>query len=826
MKNLSVKAKIYFTIIALTFLSLGIFAYLSFQSYKKDKLAYIYDSLAQETQAKSTLLALTTNQYGQLLSSVVSGFDTRALSLPIAALKNLQTSKQVLGVYYHIPSEKRLDKLTLYESESHSEVTSWDSFLQAPFGLSLVDEKKGFFFIKVPLNLAQSFAIMSFSQIELANILSKNDVKINLLLNLHDASKKMKPALDQASQSQLEERINKTKVPFGLFELELNNVNYFISYSKLNFQKLVLVNLTKGKHVLLIEEVLLKQTVLFFILIGSISLIIGTISARWLTWHLDELTKAAQDLENENFDTMLEIHSTDELGILAKAFNSMKVRIKHLLVELKRYNTELEDMVEERTRELQNLTTIQKGMLNSLGQGFVLIGKDHKILPVYSKVAEDMFEVVPSETVPSNILGVSEEEGDNYNKLFDLAFSQALDFDDVSKLCPDLRTNEKNQKIILNYSPIKDINSDELDYILVIGTDKTAELEAMEKSKQDWLFSQMILRIAENRISANRMISESLSMLRTATQVLEENKPMALREVQRLIHTIRGNVSYFYISILTQSANQLETYLTPYYDIEIAPNEVKEEVLARILDLQIAIECYIDQYDNILQYNDRENNKMVSLKSIKEFSDILRKSHQDILPLFKKSFFKTNIAPYFQIYPNIVKELASKLHKEVDFHIIGGDLELPERNWDELFQQFIHVIRNAMDHGIETPDERELVGKPRNGTITFEFEVQEKALKITLSDDGKGIDWTKIAAKDPSIHSEEDAIRRIMVGGISSKDEVSDVSGRGVGVSSVFATVKEWQGKAKFINNVGKGTKIIILVPLNFKLKQSLSVAV
>ncbi len=816
MKSLSVKVKILSIIITLSVLSLGVFAYLTFNSYKKDKLAFVYDYLANETQSKSMLLTTTVENYNLFLGSIISGIDFKTRSLPAGHLKYLSQNGKISGLYYHIPTQGKQDHVTLFESHVNGKSgIEWANLESSPIGLSLMDGKKGTFLLKKPLSEPGSFAALSFKQMELADLFKSTSDRMSFVLNLKSVTGSQAHLLGKESADQIQSKLNETKMSFGLLETSVNGENFFVSYAKFGFQDFILVNMIKEKKVLLIQDVFLKQVVLFLVLIGSISLLIGTVSARWLTWQLDQLTKAAHDMENENFDTKVEVESDDELGMLGSAFNSMGDKIKFLLDELRRYNTDLELMVQERTKELQNLTDIQKAMLNSLGQGFVIIDKEHHVQPVYSKIAEDMFEVVPDQVNPSDIMGISGDEANSFKDLYDLAFAEALDFEDMAKLNPEMRSNSKNQKIFLNYAPIKNSESGTLEYVLVIGTDKTAELESLEKFKKEWNFSQMITKIASNRFALNKVISESLNMLKTAMESVESDKDYSLREVQRLVHTIKGSVSYFYIEEITTLAHEFETYLTQYYDDKKCPDSVKLIVLEKIMAMQVAIECYIDHYDSIVQYKDAAANKSIPIKDLEQFSKVLRSKNPELADQFRASFFKTKVAPYFQMYPTIVKELGLKLNKEVKFVLEGGDVALPDGNWDELFQQFIHVVRNAVDHGMETPFEREAAGKQREGKIHFKFELMDNFLKVTLGDDGQGIDWQKIAHKDPSVQSEQDALERIKTGGVSSKDEVTDTSGRGVGVSSVFAIVEKWNGKAEFINEVNKGMSIVIEVPLS-----------
>lgn len=810
MKRISVKTKILILIITLSVVSLGLFAWLTFNSYKKDKLAFIYDYLANEIHSKSQYLATTTDNYKLFLNTIISGMNFNASSLSASQMSLLENNANIQGIYFYQGEAGSSKENKLYESSLVEEVLSFQEMHSKQMGLSLIDGKKGLFLLKQPVDRKNAFAAIIFKQMELSNLFKSTEGRMGFVLGLHGHTA-------DPSSADIKANIERLSRPFGLFKHTINEKEYFVSFSKIPFQNLIVVNLIEESKVMLIQDMFLKQALLFLLLMASVSLLIGTLAASWLTGHLDQLTAAAKSFEAEDFDHKIEVKSEDEIGILGAAFNSMGEKVKYLLVELRRYNTQLEAMVEERTKELQKLTDIQNAMLNSLGQGFVTIDKEYKINSVYSKAAVDMFEVTPSEVTPTEILGIKEEEAQSFKDLYAMAFENMLDFDDVSKLNPELRSNSKNQKIFLSYAPIRNGETGNLDYVMVIGTDKTAELESLEKFKKEWAFSQMITKMASNRFSLIKVISESLSMLKQAVQAVEQNKQYAVREVQRLVHTVKGSFSYFYIDEVTALAHDFETFLTPYYDNQETPDELKLSMLEKIMGIQVAIECYIDHFDNILQYKDANSSRLIAIKDLDQFSHKLRSTHPALYMDFKNQFYRTKIEPFFQMYPTIVKDLGIKLNKEVRFVLEGGQLDLPEGNWGEMFQQFIHVVRNSMDHGIETPAEREASGKSSMGEIRFKFEVSGEMLRVTLSDDGRGLDWTKIAKKDPTVTSEQDAINRIKDGGISSKDEVSDISGRGVGVSAVFSVAKSWDVKAELVNNLGHGMKIIIEIPLENK---------
>lgn len=807
----SVKVKILFTIVTLTLSSLTIFSYLSFNSYKKDKLAFVYDHLAGETQSKSTLISSIIEHYDFYLGSIISRLDLNTKQLHPGTQKFLHSHQNLLGIYYHLPGEA--PELQLHRSVNWEENVSWQDLHSKENGLSLLNQKSARFLFKKPLAVEGGYVVVAFHHPDLLNMLKSGPGRINFLLHQNQILAKKAVPLSPDSITTLKKNFGRTSASYGLFESKLENEDYFVSYSRLPYKGMVFVNIIEKQKVLLIQEVFLKQVLVFLALMGSISLLIGTITSRWITLHLDDLTQAAQEMENENFDYEVRVISNDEFGLLGNSFNSMSSKIQDLLAELRRYNLQLEQMVEERTRELQNLTNIQNAMLNSLGQGFVIVNKEHSILPVYSKVALEMFETIPDKVAPGTIIGVKPEETDAFRELYEMTFNQMIDFDDMASMNPNSRTNSKGQHIQLNYAPIRS-EEGQLEYVLIIGTDKTKEIENMAKLKKEWAFSQMIMRIVSNRYSLIKVIKDSLSMIKLSIETLDKSQPHPVRTVQRYVHTIKGSFSYFHIEEITKFAHDFETYLEPFYNEETLVDDIKLQILEKLSALQISIECYIDSYDNIIHFKNATHQKSIPIKELDAFGSVLKSKSPALFEAFHAKFYRTEIQPYFQMYPSIISDLGIKLNKKVRFVLEGGKNFLPERDWEELFGQFIHFVRNSVDHGIETEEERITAGKDATGEIRFSFTLVKDKLEIELSDDGQGIQWEKIARKDPSITNEQEAIERIMVGGISSKDEVSDVSGRGVGVSSLFSMVKDWNGEVQVINRPGQGLALKIHVPL------------
>jgi len=192
------------------------------------------------------------------------------------------------------------------------------------------------------------------------------------------------------------------------------------------------------------------------------------------------------------------------------------------------------------------------------------------------------------------------------------------------------------------------------------------------------------------------------------------------------------------------------------------------------------------------------------------------------------------IAKVFNKFPRMIRDLARQSSKEVDLVIHGEETELDKTVIEEIGDPLVHLIRNSVDHGMETPDEREAAGKPRCGTVTLSAYQEGRNIVVSVSDDGKGIDPAKIKAKaiekgiigmDEGIKlSDKDALQLIFTPGFSTAEKVSNVSGRGVGMDVVKTNITNINGAISIDSEVGKGTSVIFKLPLTLAIIPALTV--
>jgi len=187
----------------------------------------------------------------------------------------------------------------------------------------------------------------------------------------------------------------------------------------------------------------------------------------------------------------------------------------------------------------------------------------------------------------------------------------------------------------------------------------------------------------------------------------------------------------------------------------------------------------------------------------------------------------------FSRFPRLVRDLASKLGKEVELTLLGSSTELDKSLIERIIDPLTHLVRNSLDHGIETPEKRVAAGKVATGNLTLSAEHQGGNICIEVSDDGAGLNRERILAKALSSGlpvsenmSDEEVGMLIFAPGFSTAEQVTDVSGRGVGMDVVKRNIQEMGGHVEIASKQGKGTTIRILLPLTLAILDGMSVRV
>ncbi|NLZ43434.1 MAG: chemotaxis protein CheA, partial [Clostridia bacterium] len=232
----------------------------------------------------------------------------------------------------------------------------------------------------------------------------------------------------------------------------------------------------------------------------------------------------------------------------------------------------------------------------------------------------------------------------------------------------------------------------------------------------------------------------------------------------------------------------------------------------------------LEQISSELQHQELE-------ESVETLNRLLLRLQDDVLQTRMVA-----VEHVFSRFPRLVRDLTRRAGKQVDLVITGADTELDRTVIDEIGDPLVHIIRNALDHGIETPEERKAAGKPETGQLTINAYQAGNQVMISISDDGKGIDREKvvrvalskgyITEEKLAEMTEEEIISLIFLPGFSTSEKVTDVSGRGVGMDVVRERITALGGMVRVTSKRGEGTTFTIQLPLTLAIIQTLMIQV
>ncbi len=232
-------------------------------------------------------------------------------------------------------------------------------------------------------------------------------------------------------------------------------------------------------------------------------------------------------------------------------------------------------------------------------------------------------------------------------------------------------------------------------------------------------------------------------------------------------------------------------------------------------------------------------NRLVRLGGQSSDSEIAKAvSNLDVVTAdLQTSVMKTRMQPIKKVFgrfPRVVRDLSRKLKKEINLRLIGEETDLDKNLVEALADPLIHLVRNAVDHGVEMPEIREQKGKPRVGEVVLSAEQEGDHILLTISDDGAGMnpDILRRKAVEKNLLdqdaadrlTDQEAFNLIFAAGLSTKEQISDVSGRGVGMDVVKTKISQLNGTINVWSEEGKGSKIIIKVPLTLAIMPTLMI--
>lgn len=318
-------------------------------------------------------------------------------------------------------------------------------------------------------------------------------------------------------------------------------------------------------------------------------------------------------------------------------------------------------------------------------------------------------------------------------------------------------------------------------------------------------------------VSANSTIKNLEYLLKLSLQQLKENKEVLSSEPLEVEQLVIEEPT-------EQQIHEREIERHDLYSVRI-PTGHLHQILSESEDfiaVKTTLEYYRKSLENVyVRHKDDELYKII--KDLIAFQSVSSRMIDDLIINIRETLL-ANFSTLFKVIPKMIRDLSKEYSKEIALNIRGEETEIDRRILEELKDPLIHIIRNCIDHGIETPQERVEIGKEIQGKIDIRIEkLIDRKVRITISDDGAGINLDSVlsSAVKNGLHlgansetpSDEEIISLIFKSGVSSRKFVTDISGRGLGMSIVAEKISILGGSIEVTTEKGKGTKFTITLP-------------
>lgn len=568
-------------------------------------------------------------------------------------------------------------------------------------------------------------------------------------------------------------------------------------------------------------EKIYKETMRKFVLsevfFTFIVLIIIYIFLSFVFEHFESMLLSIKNISEGEYDDKLNISFGKELKMLSSAINNLSRAVKVREKELKELNYTLESKVDTRTLELRESNYSLKTLLDNTGQGILFYGDNFIIDENFSSECIKYFEREIGGMHIADLLFNTENEQSFFidTNMAILSEKNKRRRRAYMDLLP-LEIDVKRRRLKIEYRLIEGNDNK----MMVILTDITQIRNLEDKIRSERTTLEMIVKVVTNNIFFKRMLKEFKIML---AQLEEIRYLKSKDDLFMEIHTFKGNFSQMKLVNLSNELNKFEDFIQENYSLLTATFNIKAQ--ERINKIRLALNLEIDTIKNIIgsTYIQENNEFLISKDKVIEIESRIKKElpsqYSEIVSKELSELRKIRLLDILLQYKEYVKELAEKRGKLVEFEIIEIDrVFIEEEKYGELINSLIHIFRNMIDHGIEKPEERSMIGKNNIGKIKCSISKQGNKIQIYVSDDGAGIDFKKIAEKavaegwleESQIDDKQELINLIFKERFSSKSEADEISGRGVGLAAVKKVIESYFGNISVLSEIKKGTEFRI----------------
>jgi len=472
--------------------------------------------------------------------------------------------------------------------------------------------------------------------------------------------------------------------------------------------------------------------------------------------------------------------------------------------QLAGYASDLEVKIAARTAELDGRNREMRLVFDHVEQGLVAVSMDGVMRSERSTVFDRWFGVpAPGTRFEDQIRAVDPATADWFSlglqALVEGALPEELLLDQLPR-----RMTRGDRTLRLAYTPIAgEQRGDGERQLLIVMTDVTEQLarERMERDTQEMV--RIFQRSNHDRAGVQQFFAEAAALVRQATEPAQTT----IEQDLRIVHTLKGNCRQFGLESMAELCHEAETAMQDDGQPLAAP--MRSRILQRWQQIVGLAPFAHDERRARIDIDEQDLQALLTqLGARAPYPELMR---------LAESWRLEPVMLRFERLAEKARYTCERLGKPAaTVNIDAGGLRLDSTRWAPFWATLVHAINNALDHGIEDPETRVARGKPRTGTLWLSASRESidghPELRITLRDDGAGLDWARLAAQAAARGlphaSNEDLVEAIYADGVSTRVQVGSMSGRGVGMAALRAATAALGGRVEIQSESGAGTTL------------------
>jgi two-component system, chemotaxis family, sensor kinase CheA len=502
------------------------------------------------------------------------------------------------------------------------------------------------------------------------------------------------------------------------------------------------------------------------------------------------------------------------LGVAASVLGARRVRtsvgdlraqnrhLEQLRDELTNVNAGLEGQVAERTKALLTRERALQLVLDSTGDGLLSVGLDGRVQAERSRAASVWFGEPESPAKPIWAL----VGGDAHAELSaQVSYEQLVEgFLPFEVACAQMpkRVERQGRAIELAWKPV--VEDGAMKRVLVVARDITEQLEAEKVEQEASELRDLVGSVLRDKGGFTDGVNDARALLSVLASGSDSET------LRRALHTLKGNAAMFGFHGLAASCHAMESELAETGG-DISADQVRrlrEQLEASLRRMQ---DVFGDDFLGLIEVHERDLERLMG--GLRD-----RYDHAALLG-FVTTWKDEAIEPVLKRLATQANRIAKDLEKELDVQVDSAGVRLPPQRLRLFWAALVHAVRNAVDHGVEAPEERLAAGKPSRGRLLLKARTDAEVLTLQVEDDGRGIDFDALGEaairKGLPATTRQELVEAMFADGVTTKAEVTSLSGRGVGMAALRQACVDVGGEMDVASTPGHGTCLTFRFPMN-----------